>query len=538
MPSYAQYGPGKESLPANTARGILKRNATNDGWEQVTSENVLADAAGNIDINGFKIINVATPSGSTDAATVGYANSVGVNSVLFAAYKLFTTSLTTGITQPLSLADSLFTGYSAGGSISGEGVAGVVAASFASAAAETGTGAGQGGLGSAPAIDQPYNSTDFPGQRVEAQMLRADGALVSLADLVASPPPGQGSQQVLCFLSYRSDLGANLKWRMWFYYPRTSDGYRVSFTPDISITVSLYVPIVATLADLPVGFALGQISATPGAAGIVPGVLSDIQAVGTANAAGASGRFADASHVHNHGQQAAGSNSGLAHALATDTYNGFLAAADYTKLSGLPASAVPTSLQIIAGQGLTGGGALTTDRSLSVGANADGSIVVNADDIQVGVISDAQHGTRSGGTTHAGATQSVAGFLSATDKAKLDNLSGSSFNQAVQTLNASLTPIAIYTPTDNTAVTIQATVTARKSDGTAAGGFRLFGVFRRSGGTTTQVGSTLTMAHSYDTGFNIDATFGTSGTTVNVDVTGIVGTTIDWRAQGDVKSAP
>jgi hypothetical protein len=58
-------------------------------------------------------------------------------------------------------------------------------------------------------------------------------------------------------------------------------------------------------------------------------------------------------------------------------------------------------------------------------AHADGSIVVNANDIQVGVLAtDAQHGNRGGGALHADATTSVAGFMSAADKTKIDAVSG------------------------------------------------------------------------------------------------------------------
>jgi hypothetical protein len=54
-----------------------------------------------------------------------------------------------------------------------------------------------------------------------------------------------------------------------------------------------------------------------------------------------------------------------------------------------------------AGTGLTGGGDFTADRTLNVAANADGSIIANANDIQVGVLAtDAQHGARGGGTQH------------------------------------------------------------------------------------------------------------------------------------------
>jgi hypothetical protein len=73
----------------------------------------------------------------------------------------------------------------------------------------------------------------------------------------------------------------------------------------------------------------------------------------------------------------------------------------------------------IAGAGL----ALDANNQLNVGANADGSIVVNADDVQVGVLAtDAQHGVRGGGTQHAAATVGVNGFMSAADKTKLDGI--------------------------------------------------------------------------------------------------------------------
>ncbi len=103
---------------------------------------------------------------------------------------------------------------------------------------------------------------------------------------------------------------------------------------------------------------------------------------------------------------------------------GFMSGADKTKLDGFPASAVPTSRTITAGAGLTGGGDLSADRTIDAGANADGSIVVNVNDIQVGILAtDAQHGARGGGTQHdvviaAGA----AGFMSGVDKTKLDGI--------------------------------------------------------------------------------------------------------------------
>jgi hypothetical protein len=128
---------------------------------------------------------------------------------------------------------------------------------------------------------------------------------------------------------------------------------------------------------------------------------------------------------------------GTQHAVATTSVAGFESAADKAKLDGLPSSAPPTTRTLTAGAGLTGGGDLSADRTFTVGANADGSITVHADDIQVGVLaSDAQHGVRGGGTQHAVATAAVAGFLSAADKSKLDGISGAAVFGADQQYEA------------------------------------------------------------------------------------------------------
>lgn len=70
--------------------------------------------------------------------------------------------------------------------------------------------------------------------------------------------------------------------------------------------------------------------------------------------------------------------------------------------SGL-SSYVPVTRLVSAGSGLIGGGALSADITLSVD-----------------VIDDTQHGSRGGGSLHPNATTSVSGFMSETDKTKLD----------------------------------------------------------------------------------------------------------------------
>lgn len=80
------------------------------------------------------------------------------------------------------------------------------------------------------------------------------------------------------------------------------------------------------------------------------------------------------------------------------------------------------TVSITAGAGLTGGGDLSASRTINVAANPDGSIIVNADDIQVGALAtDTQHGNRGGGLLHAIATEETAGFMSPEMVEQLNN---------------------------------------------------------------------------------------------------------------------
>jgi phage-related tail fiber protein len=80
-----------------------------------------------------------------------------------------------------------------------------------------------------------------------------------------------------------------------------------------------------------------------------------------------------------------------------------------------------------AGQITAGGGLSKSGNTLDVVPHADGSIQIAADSVQVGILAtDAQHGSRGGGTQHAVATISVAGFMSAADKVKIDGVASAS----------------------------------------------------------------------------------------------------------------
>jgi hypothetical protein len=125
------------------------------------------------------------------------------------------------------------------------------------------------------------------------------------------------------------------------------------------------------------------------------------------------------------------------------------AAGEYTEVT--VASGAPTTRIIEAGAGLAGGGDLSADRAFAVGANADGSIAVNANDIQVGILAtDAQHGNRGGGGIHALVIAGgAAGFMSGTDKTKLDGATASISNSTILIRGASGEVTAKWLETDS-----------------------------------------------------------------------------------------
>jgi len=122
-----------------------------------------------------------------------------------------------------------------------------------------------------------------------------------------------------------------------------------------------------------------------------------------------------------HGNHAGGE----LHAVATVEANGFLSAADKAKLDEITLA------------GLAGAGLTTIGTSLNLVAS-DPSIIVGTDTLRVGVLqNDTQHGARGGSSQHAAATTSVAGFLSAADKTKLDAIeAGAQVTSAARVLTA------------------------------------------------------------------------------------------------------
>jgi hypothetical protein len=130
-------------------------------------------------------------------------------------------------------------------------------------------------------------------------------------------------------------------------------------------------------------------------------------------------RFNDTSH----GNRAGGS----LHAVATQSVDGFLLSSDKSKLDAIEAGATAdqTPSEILTAIKTVDGAGSALDGDLLDGQQ--GSFYQNATNITTGTLPAARfnntsHGSRGGGSLHAVATQSIAGFMSATDKAKLDGL--------------------------------------------------------------------------------------------------------------------
>jgi hypothetical protein len=241
---------------------------------------------------GFEVLNGRDLAMKVNAATMQVdADGVGVKNGAITPAQLesglasiqndalkrgFWSSITTvhSITasqQPASLADALFTGRSAGGAVNGNGTVGVVSASFNGSVVETGTTPGQGGLGSVAAGDQPYNGTDFPGQRgILAVLNKADGDDVLLSNVLSTAAGGDINARVYGYLSYRSDLGADAHWRLWYYYRAAANGLETPFTPDITLAgVTIHIAEVGLAKDIPPRASLGIVSPAGQAAAAV-----------------------------------------------------------------------------------------------------------------------------------------------------------------------------------------------------------------------------------------------------------------------------
>lgn len=129
-------------------------------------------------------------------------------------------------------------------------------------------------------------------------------------------------------------------------------------------------------------------------------------AIGVAGAIGASSTVARSDHVHAHGAQ----TDGTLHAVATTLVAGFLGTSDKSKLDGIQAGATNTPLSN------------TTPLGVGTAAAGTSASASRSDHVHA-------HGDQAGGSLHAVAVAGGAnGFLSGTDKSKLDGIAAGATN--------------------------------------------------------------------------------------------------------------
>lgn len=216
-----------------------------------------------------------------------------------------------------------------------------------------------------------------------------------------------------------------------------------------------------------------------------------------------------------------------------------LAAADHTH--GVPAGGTPelcnASAGTAGGDGLFAHGnhrheievgnaasvAEVTDSAASAGV---GSKLARIDHAHA-------HGVRGGGTLHAEATSSVAGFMPAADRA----IVGTITDYSLTTTDATVTTIATVTPVNLKANTIKVTITAKdKATGNSAS-YGLIACAKRHAGTTTLTGALTTLWAIEDVaGWDATITI-VASPDVLIRVTGAAGVSIDWKARVEVLSS-
>jgi len=148
-----------------------------------------------------------------------------------------------------------------------------------------------------------------------------------------------------------------------------------------------------------------------------------------------------------------------------------------------------------------GAGLVLNANDLDIGANADGSITVNTNDIQVGTLaSDTQHGSRGGGTQHAAAVAGAPGtngFITGVDQSKLDGIEAGATKEVPQV-------DILTTENINTDTSLTDTLTAapKSLDGLV---LELNGIcqIRGAGQDYTVAGTTITWLASTGTAVNM-----------------------------------
>jgi hypothetical protein len=201
---------------------------------------------------------------------------------------------------------------------------------------------------------------------------------------------------------------------------------------------------------------------------LTPGLTVDIQPIGL-KSEGTSNKIPRADHVHAHGIQM----GGTLHADVTTTTSGFMSSSDKLKIDDINASnANPSEIGIsypgidddysradhVHAHGIQLGGTLHADVTSTTSGFMSSSDKLKIDDINAsnanpseigisypGIDDDYSradhvhaHGIQLGGTLHADATESTSGFMTGSDKIVLNNLSWDNITETL-TISTKLT---------------------------------------------------------------------------------------------------
>lgn len=100
------------------------------------------------------------------------------------------------------------------------------------------------------------------------------------------------------------------------------------------------------------------------------------------------------------------------------------------------------------------------------------------------------------------------------------------YSGGIRTTDATTTTSLAFEPPVGSAGMVEATVFARKSDGSEVAGYLVSGLFRRTYGSCEMVGDPLTFTQEEDSTWAV--TMDADAHLIRIRVTGEVGTTIEW----------
>ena len=99
---------------------------------------------------------------------------------------------------------------------------------------------------------------------------------------------------------------------------------------------------------------------------------------------------------------------------------------------------------------------------------------------------------------------------------------------STSTTDDTATDLYSFTMADNSAIWLESTVTAMKTDGSDRAAYKIGGLFYRDGGNATQQGSTVQMITAIESDSNWACAFALSTNDVKVQGTGVAATNITW----------